>query len=75
MSGELHVPNRPAWDCRACGHVWPCDVAQRSLRREYAEDRVSTAIYVAAQFTAAARDLPDVPAGDLYAQMFSWLRG
>jgi hypothetical protein len=74
MGIDWHVPTRPTWLCRCCGAEWPCEVAKARLRREYAENPVSVALYVSSQYAAASVDLPTMPAGMLYARMFSWIR-
>ncbi|TWH67584.1 hypothetical protein [Micromonospora olivasterospora] len=36
-----HLPVRPIWLCRVCGHTWPCGAARLSLLAEYREDRTA----------------------------------
>lgn len=33
-----HTPDRPSWDCRACGKDWPCHPAREHLKAEAAQD-------------------------------------
>ncbi|MCI4061992.1 hypothetical protein MRQ36_05195 [Micromonospora sp. R77] len=58
-----HGPVLPVWSCGGCGLPWPCPTRQCELRAEYADVPVSLALYLAAQFVDAARDLAHVPAG------------
>jgi hypothetical protein len=69
-----HQPIRQTWQCHACGRDWPCLMAQTGLRREYASHTVALHLYMAAAFAEACVDLVMVPAGDLYARFFVWLR-
>jgi hypothetical protein len=71
---DLHVPQRPGWECRACGHEWPCPVARRCLQAEYAVEPVNVALYAASQFSAASVDLPGESAGEMYVRFVGWLR-
>jgi hypothetical protein len=71
---DLHVPQRPGWECRACGQAWPCPVAKRCLQIEYTAEPVNVALYAAAQHAAAVVDLPGEPAGEMYARFVGWLR-
>lgn len=71
---DLHVPDRPGWDCRACGEEWPCPVARQRLRQEHATDPVSVALYAAAQHAAMCVDMAELSAGELYVRCFGWMR-
>ncbi|TDC01789.1 hypothetical protein E1091_02155 [Micromonospora fluostatini] len=56
VRGE-HVPSRPQWHCRACGHAWPCTPARELLLVEYAGNRVALSLYLAACLHEAIDDL------------------
>ena len=35
MPQTEHIGVRPGWDCRVCGHPWPCATAKVELTEEY----------------------------------------
>lgn len=47
---------------------------RRELRAEYAEARVSLALYLGAQLVRATEDLTRAPAGTLHRRFLGWLR-
>jgi hypothetical protein len=51
-----HTAKRPSWDCRRCGHVWPCDSARERMIIEM--DRVSLAVFTWINLEEAIGDLP-----------------
>ncbi|GII25480.1 hypothetical protein [Planosporangium mesophilum] len=68
-----HNPVRPGWRCGGCGQPWPCGTRRSQLAAEYEGARVSLALLMSTSFCAAAQDLPDVRAGDLYLRFLGWL--
>jgi hypothetical protein len=73
-----HVPLRPIWLCRACGHPWPCGEARLSLLVEYRGNRVALLIYLAVLHDEATEHLarlsPDEPPPDLTERFLTWAR-
>lgn len=67
-----HLPERPSWDCLACGKPWPCDPARDALRSEM--DLISLSIYMWARIDEAVEDLPDGPPGELFQRFLRWTR-
>lgn len=71
---QMHSPQRPVWTCAADGLDWPCGDARARLLAEFDGAPTSLGLYMAAQFTDAAQDLPHVPAGHLYDRFLCWVR-
>ena len=67
-----HLPQRPAWDCRACGRLWPCPPAREHLAGELSP--TYRLIYLAALYADAAEDLPGVPLVKLWRRFVGWAR-
>lgn len=68
-----HLPSRPAWRCSGCGRDWPCQSKRDKLIEEYADARVSLAVYLATCFQEAERDLPRTQPATLYHRFLGWL--
>ncbi|PTA44466.1 flavin reductase [Micromonospora sp. RP3T] len=71
---SAHHPVKPTWTCDGCARDWPCRSRRRELRAEYNGASASLAVYLAAQFVDAVRDLGHVPTGDLYRRFLGWIR-
>ena len=71
QTNSQHLPARPGWKCRDCDRDWPCAVAVKRLREEYADDRTALSIYLAAQYLAALDDLGDSAVS--WKRFFTWL--
>ncbi|MEV0724843.1 hypothetical protein AB0I37_18930 [Micromonospora purpureochromogenes] len=69
-----HGPVLPIWSCGGCGGPWPCETRRRELRAEFAEGRVSLALYMGAQLARATEDLHWTPAGILHRRFLGWVR-
>ncbi|RLP85599.1 flavin reductase [Micromonospora sp. CV4] len=69
-----HRPVSPAWTCDACGSDWPGQTCRRELLAEYDRASMSLALYLAAQFVDANRDLAHVPVGHLHHRFLGWIR-
>lgn len=73
-----HLPVRPVWLCRACGHPWPCGAARLSLLVEYRDNRPGLLIYLATLREEATAQLaqltPAEPPGDLTDRFITWAR-
>ncbi|MCX4474701.1 flavin reductase [Micromonospora sp. NBC_01655] len=73
-----HLPVRPIWLCRVCGHPWPCGMARLSLLTEYRGNRTALLIYLATLKVEAATQLaaltPGAPPIDLTDRFLSWAR-
>ncbi|MCX4473342.1 flavin reductase [Micromonospora sp. NBC_01655] len=73
-----HLPVRPIWLCRVCGHPWPCGEARLSLLVEYRGNRTALLIYLATLKEEAATQLaqltPGTPPTDLTDRFLSWAR-
>jgi hypothetical protein len=67
---RVHAPERPSWDCLACGQPWPCDPAREELKADL--DRVSLAIYMWNQLEVAVRDLPPTPPAEIFERFIKW---
>ena len=65
-----HTPARPSWDCRACGRPWPCDAARKRLTGELG--RVDLAVLMWDHIEEAARDMPRIPASELFDRFLRW---
>ncbi|MFF0719246.1 MULTISPECIES: hypothetical protein [unclassified Micromonospora] len=78
MSGPQHLPLRPLWLCRACGHSWPCAEARLLLRVEYDDRWLDLAVYLSGLYFEATHDLfrldpdggPTPP--ELFARFVAW---
>jgi hypothetical protein len=68
-----HQPTTQSWVCLACSLPWPCLTRRRQLLARYADSPASLALVLAAALVDACRDLPEVPAGELHAQLVGWL--
>lgn len=69
-----HFPERPDWICVSCAEAWPCPTERDVLLTEYAEDLPALAVYMAVLISDAIADLPNEPAGSLYARFLGWPR-
>ncbi|MFC8848810.1 MULTISPECIES: flavin reductase [unclassified Micromonospora] len=73
-----HLPVRPIWLCRACGHPWPCGAARLTLLVEYRGNRTALLIYLATlqeEATAQLTELtPATPPVNLTDRFLSWAR-
>ena len=65
-----HVPDRPSWQCHACGRPWPCDPARKDLAAELG--RVDLAVLMWNHLEEAARDMPQAPASELFDRFLRW---
>ncbi|MEU4429002.1 hypothetical protein AB0F81_51060 [Actinoplanes sp. NPDC024001] len=65
-----HTPDRPSWQCRACGLPWPCDPARERLTAELG--RVDLAVLMWDHLEEAARDMPKTPASELFDRFLRW---
>ncbi|MGN9908231.1 hypothetical protein ACTMTJ_11875 [Phytohabitans sp. LJ34] len=74
MADGEHTPTRPSWKCSSCGSDWPCDDARDQLYKEYGEQRVNLAVYMATQLGHAAGELPGVSTTELYQRFIAWTR-
>ncbi|MDT4992533.1 MAG: hypothetical protein QOH97_2425 [Actinoplanes sp.] len=67
---EEHTPQRPIWECRACGESWPCDPARVQLIAEM--DRINLAVYMWLNLEYAVLEIPAMPASELFDRFISW---
>lgn len=74
MADGEHTPTRPSWMCSTCGVNWPCDEARDKLYKEYGEQRVNLAVYMATQLGHAAGELAGVSTTELYQRFIAWTR-
>lgn len=74
MSLCLHLPQVPVWSCVACGLPWPCRSARLRLLAEYDGAPTSLSIYLGACMVAAATDLGELPARQVYSRFLGWHR-
>lgn len=79
VEGE-HLPARPRWQCRNCGHPWPCGPARSALLTEYEGSRVGLSLYLAACLHTAIEDLRHLSAphsygcAGLFDRFIAWTR-
>lgn len=72
-----HLHDRPHWDCRICGHPWPCPEAKTRLLDEYRAYPSLLKIYLSAHMYEALDDLTtrgESPPLNLYERFLSWAR-
>jgi hypothetical protein len=62
--GPAHQPERPSWNCLACGNPWPCQPAWEYLRDVFPS--AALAIYLTTMLGLAAADMPDARPAILY---------
>ncbi|AEV87584.1 hypothetical protein ACWT_6572 [Actinoplanes sp. SE50] len=68
--GTEHLPARPSWDCRVCAQPWPCPPARETLGRGH--NRMDLAVKMWDYLEEAARDMPQVPAPELFDRFLRW---
>ncbi|WBB82143.1 hypothetical protein O7606_12690 [Micromonospora sp. WMMD882] len=79
VEGE-HLPARPGWLCRNCGHPWPCAQAKGTLLVEYEGSGVGLSLYLAACLHTAIDDLRHLNGADaggcsgLFDRFMGWIR-
>jgi hypothetical protein len=64
--GPAHQPDRPSWECPACGRPWPCTPAWEVLREQVLS--AALGMYMVAMVNLAAGDMPGAEPGQLYAR-------
>ena len=70
-----HVPARPTWRCRNCGHEWPCRDARTTLTAESETCRTAVLAYLfLCQVDAAADLLPGGQEIDLHDRFIGWVK-
>jgi hypothetical protein len=74
MGANGHQPDRPGWDCRACGQPWPCSPARVQLGDAYGPDRAGLAIYMASLLDRAVVELPRPTPLELFERFVAWTR-
>lgn len=68
-----HIPERPMWTCLTCGYDWPCPTRRRELTDEVPQAHIGLVLFMASEFVAITRDMPEAPAGILYGRMLGWI--
>lgn len=70
-----HQPQRPSWDCRACGESWPCATAKTELAEQYQRFFEGLSLYLGSclidaidDWAAGSGRLPS----DLYERFLGW---
>ncbi|MEV6599349.1 hypothetical protein AB0M36_21210 [Actinoplanes sp. NPDC051346] len=69
-AASVHTPDKPSWDCLACGRPWPCDPAREALSSEM--DRVRLAVFMWEALEEAVRDLPPTPFTEIVERFLAW---
>ena len=69
-----HPPNRPSWDCKACGRDWPCDRAREELAGD-TPGRVYLAVLMWSFFEQFLLDNGPGPLSEVYERFMGWTRG
>ncbi len=73
-----HLPMRPLWRCRRCGHPWPCGAAKVALLTEHRDSPVSLFLYLASCLHDAIEDLHQLhpsdtgSAADVFDRFLGW---
>lgn len=62
--GPAHQPQRPSWECTACGDPWPCARAWEVLREQFPSGALG--MFMVTMLTIAAGDMPAARPGILY---------
>jgi hypothetical protein len=74
MQMDEHKPNRPFWDCTACGEQWPCEPAQKYLRADTdSPTRLTLACWD--YFDRYVHDMGPGPLGEAFQRFIGWTRG
>jgi hypothetical protein len=73
MDGVDHQPNRPEWDCKACGRTWPCEPARQYLAATTG-DSVLLAMRMWSYFDGYAVDRGMAPSANAYPRFIGWTR-
>lgn len=67
-----HTPDRPSWDCGACGKAWPCDPAREELVTTHG--RTERLILLWFYFEDALTELPATPMREAVDRFITWAR-
>lgn len=67
-----HTPDRPSWDCGACGKSWPCDPVREELATTHS--RTERLILLWSYFEDALMELPTMPMGEAMDRFITWAR-
>jgi hypothetical protein len=73
VAGADHRPDTATYDCRACGHKWPC-AAARTYLLATTPDPVQLAMRLWDELEAAAGVLADEPPAHLFERFLRWSR-
>lgn len=68
-----HQPLAVNWMCASCGVAWPCPTRRAQLLSQYAAAPAALVMLLGSALIEASAALPDLPAGELYAQFVGWL--
>ncbi len=66
-----HTPNRPFWDCKACGDPWPCVPGRAWLRAE-APNPTWLAMTMWHYFDLYAEDVNYRPVANSFRRFIDW---
>jgi hypothetical protein len=69
-----HMPQRPGWDCLACGQPWPCAPAKVQLGEEYQGQGSGLMLYLHLQLNEAIKEHDWDGAENLYDRIVGWAR-
>lgn len=72
MAAVEHSPDRPSWDCGACGKAWPCDPAREELVATHG--RTERVILLWSYLEDALTELPPMPSREFMDRFLSWAR-
>jgi hypothetical protein len=70
-----HQGERPAWDCRVCGGLWPCAVAKVELAEQYRDFPHGLSVLLRSYLIEAIDDWAGRAGGpppDLYERFLGW---
>lgn len=67
-----HTPDRPSWDCGACGKAWPCDPAREELVATHS--RTARLVLLWSYLEDAVAELPATSPGETFDRFLTWAR-
>jgi hypothetical protein len=70
---QEHFPTQPKWDCRDCGHRWPCPVRRGRLIAEAETSLATVMLFLTVCFEQALQDRPDADVASLHEQFLGWM--
>lgn len=74
-----HQPDRPAWNCLECTHLWPCSSVRDQLLAYFADPHgdiqySKVGAYLALHMSEAMPELPNQPSHKIHDRFVGWIR-